>query len=432
MRSRALREGMLGLFILGGGLLTAGLVMWLKGFNPATQSYRIVLKFPSVVGMQEGTPVRYLGVPIGRVVKIRSELDRVEVDVDISPADKRIPKDVRVEANQSGLIAAPGIDIVPKTENVPKTTMALDLKTTGQPRSSNCNRSLILCDKDTIEAKTGASVDEFVRTAIKFTELYSKPEFFETLNKLAKNSSDAAAEVTKLSKDFRILAKIAQQDIGTFTTTAQAAGDAARSASSAANAIQLTAGEVNSLLATNRTTITSTLDNIDQLTNNLKTTVASLNPVLNQVQQGQLLQNLETLSANAAQASANVRDLSTSLNSPANLAALQQTLDAARATFQNVQKLTSDLDSLTGDPQFRESIRRLVNGLSGLVSSTEQLQKQAQIAQVLEPIKLAKQVEAQQATPVEAEAKETKPAIAAPPAALPISSPGAPQDAEAE
>jgi len=63
------------------------------------------------------------------------------------------------------------------------------------------------------------------------------------------------------------------------------------------------------------------------------------------------------VSANAAQASANLRDISNALTGPTNLLVLQQTLDSARVTFQNAQKITSDLDELTGDPAFRENIR---------------------------------------------------------------------------
>jgi len=43
-------------------------------------------------------------------------------------------------------------------------------------------------------------------------------------------------------------------------------------------------------------------------------------------------------------------------------------------TFANAQKISSDLDELTGDPKFRSNIRNLVNGLSGLVSSGSMLE----------------------------------------------------------
>uniref|UniRef100_A0ACD5H2C3 Uncharacterized protein n=1 Tax=Desertifilum tharense IPPAS B-1220 TaxID=1781255 RepID=A0ACD5H2C3_9CYAN len=57
--------------------------------------------------------------------------------------------------------------------------------------------------------------------------------------------------------------------------------------------------------------------------------------------------------------------MSNALNSPTNIVMLQQTLDSARATFQNAQKITADLDEVTGDPAFRDNLRNLVNGLGG-------------------------------------------------------------------
>ncbi|HEY9705479.1 MAG TPA: hypothetical protein V6C58_23780, partial [Allocoleopsis sp.] len=47
---------------------------------------------------------------------------------------------------------------------------------------------------------------------------------------------------------------------------------------------------------------------------------------------------------------------------------------------------TSDLDKLTGDPAFVNNLKNLVNGLSKLVSSTQDLQQQVQVAQTLAPI----------------------------------------------
>ena len=56
-------------------------------------------------------------------------------------------------------------------------------------------------------------------------------------------------------------------------------------------------------------------------------------------------------------------------------------------TFENTQKITSDLDELTGDPKFRQNLLQLVNGLSKLVSSTQDMQQQTKIAFSLDSIK---------------------------------------------
>jgi phospholipid/cholesterol/gamma-HCH transport system substrate-binding protein len=144
----------------------------------------------------------------------------------------------------------------------------------------------------------------------------------------------------------------------------------------------------------------STLHNINRASESLRLASGKLEPVLDQFDFGQFMTNLDTLSANAAQASVNLRDLSQTLNSPTNLVILQQTLDSARATFQNAQKITADLDDLTGDPALRHNFKMLINGLSGLVSSTQTLQQQTQYALVLEP--LAQQANAEPSQPVSA------------------------------
>ena len=52
-------------------------------------------------------------------------------------------------------------------------------------------------------------------------------------------------------------------------------------------------------------------------------------------------------------------------------------------SFLSAQKVLADVDELTGDPQFRNNIRNLVNGLNDLVSLTEQLEQDTRFAQAL-------------------------------------------------
>lgn len=98
--------------------------------------------------------------------------------------------------------------------------------------------------------------------------------------------------------------------------------------------------------------------------------------------------NLDKVAADAAITSENLREASKTFNDPKTLLTLQQTLQSARVTFENSQKITSDLDDLTGDPAFRENLRRLVNGLSSLVSSGDQLEEQVRLSQALESTRL--------------------------------------------
>jgi len=398
MRSRTVREGSVGLLILLGLGVFAGLVLWLRGLNLGKRSYTAIVEFTNVNGIQEGAAVRYRGVNVGNILAVRPGANKVEVNVEINSPDIIIPRDVRVEANQSGLISEVSIDMTPLR---PLPTGIVIAK----PLDPKCDRSLIVCDGSRLQGQIGISTDELIRSSTRFATVYSNPELYANINAAAKNASSAAASATKLTRDLSSLTRATQQQLGNISTTANSVQRAANQISASttntanqfgatAEQIRLTAAQANrlvvnldSLVTTNRSSLVTALNNINQTSEQLRSTVGGLSPTLSRFSQGELIQNLETLSANAALASANLRDVTNTLNDPTNLLVLQQTLDSARVTFQNAQKITSDLDELTGDPAFRQNLRELINGLNGLVSSTDNLQQQVEVAQTLESVK---------------------------------------------
>lgn len=397
MQTRAVREGSVGLlFLLGLGLF-AGLFLWLRGLSIGERTYRAVINFPTVNGLQQGAPVRFRGVNVGKISAVRPKPNGVEVDADISPADLIIPRDVIVEANQSGIISEVSVDITPRQELATAQVTAL-------PLEANCDRTLIVCDGSQLQGQIGISTDEFIRSSTRFLQVYSNQELYQNVNAAARNASIAADQVAQLTRELSSLTKVTRQQVSSFSTTRNSVEKAvnqlsatttktATSFNATADQIRLTAAGANRLIANldnlltaNRSSLVTALNNLSQTSTQLRSTVNSLTPALNRVNQGELIQNLETLTANAAQASANLRDISQALNTPTNLLTLQQTLDSARVTFQNAQKISSDLDELTGDPAFRNNVRDLVNGLSSLVSSTQQLQQQVGVAQTLDSV----------------------------------------------
>ncbi|MCL6751024.1 MCE family protein, partial [Nostoc sp. CCCryo 231-06] len=244
------------------------------------------------------------------------------------------------------------------------------------------------------------SVDELIRSSTQLATIYNDPKFYRNVNRVLETTTGAASSFTELSQDLQGLTKSLRQQLNTFSATANSVQRATNqlnaSASQTVNKFGATATQANrllnnldNLLTTNRSSLVGALNNITETSNQLRVIVGSLSPTVNRFTQGELLNNLEALSANAAQASANLRDASKTLNDPKNAVLLQQTLDSARVTFENSQKITSDLDELTGDPTFRQNLRQLVNGLSGLVSSTQQMQQQVQVATTLDSVKTA-------------------------------------------
>lgn len=417
--SRTIREGSVGLLVLAGLGIIGMIMLWLNRFSAVQQSYKLIVEFNDVGGMQKGAPVRYRGVKVGNITLINPRANAVEVELEIEQPDLVIPRDVKIEANQVGFISESVIDIIPKN-----TDINVNAKTSGNPTNSTCNRQLILCDRSRLEGQIGISMDAVLRSTTELATVYSNQQFYENVNTALKQTAIAAGSVAELSRNLSGLSRNAQSQLNSFSRntnsqlnnfsqTAQSLGETAEkvgdstvqlSASAnqtlsqfgaTANEIRGTSAQVSklvnnldSLVSSNRSTLVSTLNNLAASSNQLRTTLNTLSPSLNRLTQGELVQNLETLTANAAAASTNLRNASQSLTDPKNALLLQQTLDSARLTFENTQKITADLDELTGDPKFRQNLRQLVNGLSGLVSSSQQIEQQVQIAQSLETVRL--------------------------------------------
>ena len=393
--TRTVREGSVGLLILLGLGLFIGVFFWLRGVTIGKRSYKAIVEFANVGGIQQGAAVRYRGFKVGKISGIRPGPNGVEVEIEISPPDLIIPRDVEIDANQSGLISEVSIDLTPRRQLPSGMVVA-------KPLEKDCDSTLIICNGDRLQGEIGISLDRLIGASTRFASVYGDPRLYESINTTAKSASVAAAGVTRLTRDLSDLSKATKQQLGNFSKTANTVQqDVAQLSASAnrtvdkfgvtADQVRLTTAQasrlitnLDSLLVTNRSSLVTTLNNLSQTSVQLRSAVASLTPAINRVTQGQLIQNLETLSANAAQASANIRDITKSFSSSTNQLVLQQTLDSARVTFQNAQKITSDLDELTGDPKLRQNVRRLINGLSGLVSSTDQLQQQVQVAQTLD------------------------------------------------
>ncbi|BAZ80102.1 MlaD family protein [Sphaerospermopsis kisseleviana CS-549] len=397
--TRTFREGSVGLLILL-GLGAFGVIwLWLNRITPGSSSYKAVVEFANAGGMQKGSPVRYRGVKVGSISSIKTGANAVNVEIEINDPQLKIPADSKIEANQSGLINESIIDISPP----PNAQVPQDI---AGPLEKDCNPGLIICNESAkLKGEIGISVDELIRQSSDFAAQYNNKEFYDNVNRLLVTSANAADSIAKLSREMQSVSRSFQGQLGTFSNTAvtiqRATNELTTTTTKTANQLGTTASEfsttakqaskllnnLDELLTTNRSALVGTLNNITQTSNQLRQTVSSLSPAVNRLTEGELLKNLEILSANAAEASANLKNASKNLNDPQNIVLLQQTLDAARVTFENTQKITSDLDELTGDPKFRQNLLQLVNGLSKLVSSTENMQQQTKVAFTLDALK---------------------------------------------
>lgn len=427
MRSRTVREGSVGLLILVALALFSGLIVWLRGVEFGKSDYSITVKFDDANRLKVGAPVRYLGVDIGTITSIVPVSDGVNATVEVKDSDLRIPRDVIILANQSGFIGETSVDIKPL-----KDELSLPVNKSTKPTAKGCDSNLVVCEGDRVPGQIGSSFDELLLASLRFAEIYSSEEFVTNINDLTKNANNAASQAAVLSKELALLSRQVRLELGAFSGTARSitratdqtsarlgvaidklsinADVATAELGSTVRQFNELATNVNSLVVENRSGLVTTLNSIGAVSNEMQGLVANLNSSLDARSTRQLINNLETLTANAAQASnnlesltanattltanaanltANLETITGTFSEPENLLMLQQTLDSARVTFENVQKITSDVDELTGDPEFRKNLLRLVNGLSNLVSSTEILEQQIETAKVLDSVNVA-------------------------------------------
>ncbi|AFY62485.1 MlaD family protein [Synechococcus sp. PCC 6312] len=346
MRSRVMQESVVGLlFLIGLGVLGLALI-WLRGNLFAGQTYEVTITLADAPGLVVGTPVRYRGVRVGSISDV--QVGPMGIIAKAKLRDVIIPRDAIPEVRQSGFVGSSFLDFR-------QVVAVADLPENLSPVSADCDPTIIICNGKKIQGRTGKSLDDLITAANAIADSLDQSQLIENTNSAITKVATAAENVNRLSADARV-------QLREFST-------AARSVTQAAN-------QVTSLVEVNKGTLTTTLNTLSASGQELKLVLGNLSPFLNRLEKSTVLADLEALLKNGSQAAANLNTISGTLSNPAVMFSLAQTLDAARATFINTQKITNDLVKLSGDQELQEDLRRLIRGLSRLFSSSLELEQQ--------------------------------------------------------
>lgn len=404
LRSRLVREGSVGLFLLLGLIVFGGMIFFLKGHRFQNNNYQLKLLFANAGGLREGGRVFFRGVGVGRIIQISPGSNGVEIVAEID-GQLRIPSDVRVSTLRSGLLGDVSVNIVPKNDLTDEAKQI-------NPLSEDCTtQNLILCNRQTINAQASS---DLVETLGRLADRFNDDDLFNNINSAVASINTAGEKTSELTDKMSALTTQVKQDLNKLSTAAQRVGNTADSVGLTAESFSRTAdvtteqvkrladdysglssqissltNNVNTVVTENRSTLSTAIANLSQTAQEVSQVAKNTDQLVTRVNQTdveKISKNFETSSQNLTQISKNLLAISEELNNPTNLVTLQQTLDSARVTFANTAKITSEIEEFTGDPEFRRNLRKLVNGLSNLVSYTDLLEKQVELATLLEEV----------------------------------------------
>lgn len=262
-------QGGVGLFVFAGVGFALMLVSWARGgqLGRRGQGYQAILEFPVACGISVGTPVRIRGVPVGGVLSVQPSLEKVDVLVEMRDTTTVIPRNSKIEANQSGLIAEPLIDITPQLP-VPDYV--------ANPLDEDCEaEGKVVCHQGRIKGERGVALDDLVFVCTKlanqmdaqgidsmFAAMNSAQSAIEEAQPLLKRAVELTDEVIPLLVELRQGGLVGNVEALT-QVAAEAAADIQRLQTEV-----LTENNVKALRESVQT-LTKTLQHVERITGDL-------------------------------------------------------------------------------------------------------------------------------------------------------------------
>ncbi|KAI3432325.1 hypothetical protein D9Q98_003884 [Chlorella vulgaris] len=262
-------QGGVGLFVFSGIGFALMLVAWARGgqLGRRGQGYQAILEFPLACGITVGTPVRIRGVPVGGVLSVQPSLEKVDVLVEMRDSTTVIPRNSLIEANQSGLIAEPLIDITPQAP-VPQYK--------ANPLDEDCEmEGLVVCHQGRISGERGVALDDLVYLCTKIArqmDTQGVDRVFEAMESARAAIEDAKPlllQAVKLSDE--ILPLLSELRAGNLVGNVEALTQVAAEAAADIQRLQtevLTENNVKALRESVQT-LTKTLQHIERITGDL-------------------------------------------------------------------------------------------------------------------------------------------------------------------
>ena len=285
-------ETKVGALTLVGAVLLAAMISFLGAFKLFDSGYDLHVAYPSVNGLQIGSPVRYAGIPVGTVKTAKVEPDQVLITMHVNK-DVQIPQEAEFSIGSDGVMGEKYVDIRP-----PKQYSGVYLK----PGSS-------------LTGQPGGDINDFMANSGKVLE---KLEGIAD----ALNNVFGDKEVQKSMRDGFINARDISNNLNTFTKVmAEAAKE-------------------------NKAEMRNMIKQFNQMSVRMNKTMAHVESLMKSVDaNGQTGRNVAVMAKNLAVTSKN---LETITNTLAGVAKDPQTKEDLKATIHNARGVTERANKILG------------------------------------------------------------------------------------
>ena len=194
-------ETKVGALTLGGAVILAAMISFLGAFKLFDSGYDLHVSYPSVNGLQVGSPVRYAGVPIGTVKEAKVEPDQVMITMHVNKG-VQIPQEAEFSIGSDGVMGEKYVDI-----RAPKKYSGVYLKPgsslTGQPGG----------DINDFMANSGKVLEKVEGIADALNNVFGDKEVQRSMRDGFINARDISNNLNKFTKVMADSAKENQAEI---------------------------------------------------------------------------------------------------------------------------------------------------------------------------------------------------------------------------
>lgn len=197
---RSIREALVGFSVLAAVTSAVGLSLWIRGLSLSRDTWTIRASFAEASGLAERSPVVYRGVLVGTVRRVRVTPAAVIADLEINQPNLRLARPTYAQIGEASLLGAQAqVALFSTGKPLPDQSPS--------PRSSACNRGVMLCNGDTIQGMQGPSLTNVTALMHKLLLESDQQQLVRRFASLSTSVDQTAKEATVFLEEGRGLVR---------------------------------------------------------------------------------------------------------------------------------------------------------------------------------------------------------------------------------